>query len=141
MDSGSDQPQCLHQQINYQDGTRETAATLGSLKNTDLTLTVEFPDDRVQEGVLRSHMAPPDRHLRWKLHKTFIEYKNDAAIPSARRSAWNLAFVIRLTKSSPHKFGSGGQENGARSRGKVEERVAVDRRRTAEPNPPVSRLR
>lgn len=32
--------------------------------NNDLTLTVEFPDDGVQKGVLRSHMAPPDRHLR-----------------------------------------------------------------------------
>lgn len=31
----------------------------------DLTLTVEFSDDGVQEGVLRSHMAPADRHLCW----------------------------------------------------------------------------
>lgn len=31
----------------------------------DLTLTVEFSDDGVQKGVLRSHMAPADRHLHW----------------------------------------------------------------------------
>lgn len=31
----------------------------------DLTLTVEFSDDGVQEGILRSHMAPADRHLCW----------------------------------------------------------------------------
>lgn len=30
----------------------------------ELTLTVEFPDDCVQEGVLRSHMASPNRHFR-----------------------------------------------------------------------------
>lgn len=36
----------------------------GGKSNKDLTLTVEFPDDGVKEGVLWSHMAPSDRHLR-----------------------------------------------------------------------------
>lgn len=39
-------------------------STISMRKNYDLTLTVKFPDDGIQEGVLRSHMAPPDGHLR-----------------------------------------------------------------------------
>lgn len=44
-------------------GLGERKRFIKMISNNDLTLTVEFPDDGVQEGVLRGHVAPPDRHL------------------------------------------------------------------------------
>ncbi|TNN28953.1 hypothetical protein EYF80_060898 [Liparis tanakae] len=75
-------------------------------RNEGLTLAVELPDDGVQEGVLRGHVAPPDRHL----------FAGLSVVPAARahldRNWTGSVALIQRGKVYPRKRVSGPVRSG-----------------------------
>lgn len=101
----------------------------------DLTLTVEFSDDGVQKGVLRSHMAPSDRHLHWT-------YGDSTRLLFVTRATQRLRAHDATPRSSDGshpkvpptptatKFSSGVTDDGARSLGKKTNKRKKNQKKT-----------